>query len=99
MLGKEQGCEAGLWAAARCLPVLVAASVFTLTACLFNGEQLPTCGMPTKRSSVCVFALCFPELTAAVSNILSWSQPPSRSAIEALRILLKISIRVKQGWL
>ena len=66
---------------------------------LFNGEQLPMCGMPTKRSRVCVFALCFPELTGAVSNILSWSQPPSRSANEASKILLKIGIRVKQGWL
>ena len=55
---------------------------------LFNGEQRPTCRMLTKRSIVSVFAFCFPELTGAVSNILSWSQPPSRSANETLRTLL-----------
>ena len=74
---------------------LVDASVFALLAYLFNGEQLPTFGILTEWSVASVFAFCFPELIGAISNILLWSQPPSRSANKTLRILLMIGIRVR----
>lgn len=71
------------------------ASVFALLACLFNGEQLPMFGIPTEWSIVSVFAFCFPELIGAISNVLLWSRPPSRSANKTLRILSITSTRVR----
>lgn len=74
--GQQRG--AGLLGSTSSPVVLIDASDFALMACLFNGEQLPPLGTPTKRSIVPVFAFCFPELMGAIFN--SFVEPTTFAA-------------------